>query len=422
MSSEILKLIPADLINFLLVVLFSLLIGLEQRRHHIKEEFERLFGTDRTITLIGILGYILYIISPQNLMLFLGGLVALTILLGIFYFQKIKFQQKFGLTSVITSIVVYCLAPLLYTQPHWFVFLVVVCLLILTEIKENLFEFSQKFDDKEFITLAKFLVLACVFLPLLPDAPISPAINISPYRFWLAIVVVSGISYASYLLKKFVFPKSGIILTGILGGLYSSTATTVILAKKSREGSGGKKIIPAIFSATTMMYLRIFLLSLFFNRNIALVLIIPFVILMIISALLTYYFIRISRGRDEIPEVVVPSHRNPLEFKTAIVFAGLFIIFALITGFVMKTYGGSGISRLSWVVGVTDIDPFIINLLQGKWNIENQIIAVSIINATTSNNILKMVYALMFSGKSIHKFIIVGFSILIAAGILIALL
>src|ERR1017187_1893848 len=280
MFQEIIKLIPPDIIKFMLVVLFSLLIGLEQRVHYIEQQFESRFGTDRTFTLIGILGFILYIISPDTMFLFLGGGAVVSVLLSIYYLEKIKEQKTYGITSLVTAIITYCLAPLVYTQHVWLVLLIVVCVLVITEIKETLFEFSKKFDNHEFITLAKFLVLAGVILPLLSDKPISAAINISPYKFWLAIVAVSGISYFSYLLKKFVFPESGIILTGILGGLYSSTSTTIILARKSKGfPEEGNKVVAAILLATTMMYLRIFLLGLFFNKDIALQMLPPFSIL-----------------------------------------------------------------------------------------------------------------------------------------------
>ena len=262
--ANLLQDIPPDFIKFFLVVVFSLLIGLEQRRQYIDLAFESLFGTDRTFTLIGILGFILYVINPDSMAPFLGGGAIIAGLLGIFYFQKIQIDKKFGLTSIIIALITYCLAPLVFTQPLWLTLLVVVCVLIITEVKESLFQFSQKVSNDEFITLAKFLVLAGVLLPLLPDTPISAYLPVSSYHFVLAIVAVSGISYFSYLLKKFVFPDSGIILTGILGGLYSSTATTIILARKSKEDNASNKVVPAIFLATAMMYLRIFLLAFFF--------------------------------------------------------------------------------------------------------------------------------------------------------------
>ena len=422
MGEEILHLIPPGIIKFILVTVFSLLIGLEQRKHYIKEEFESRYGTDRTFTLIGILGFILYVISPQTLIPFLGGGLAITALLAINYFQTIAIQKKFGITSLVIALITYCLAPLVYTQPSWLVLLIVVSVLILTEIKETLFQFSSKFDNNEFITLAKFLVITGVILPLLPDKTISDTFNFSPYKFWLAIVAVSGISYFSYLLKKFVFPHSGIILTGILGGMYSSTATTIILAKKSKELPEKNKVAAAIILGTTMMYVRLFLLALFFNKTLALKLAPSFAIFIVISSAIALYFLWIHKRHKEKPATAqnFQPNNNPLEFKTALLFAGLFIFFAVITGLVTKNYGTGGINVLSFVVGVTDIDPFILNLFQSKWNIENAVIIMAVLNAVTSNNLLKMIYGISLSDKSIRNLLITGFSILVVAGLLMS--
>ena len=421
METTILQYINPDFIKFALVLVFSLLIGLEQRRHHIDMEAEELFGTDRTFTLIGVLGYLLYIISPNNLSPFLGGGAVVTLFLAIFYYQKIQIKKKFGLTSIIIALITYCLAPLIYTQPLWLVLLLIVCVLIITEIKGELSAFSHKVDDSEFITLGKFIVLAGVILPLLPNTPISPLINVSPYKCWLAIVVVSGISYLSYLLKKFVFPQAGILLTGILGGLYSSTATTVILARKSKEQPTDSRIVPAIFLAITMMYLRLFLLAFIFNQPIAFLLLPYFVVFILVTVGLALYFIKAYKATNDDtknPDQTVAPHSNPLEFKTSLLFGGLFIVFAVITGFVSEKYGGTGVNILAFLVGVTDIDPFIMNLFQSKLPIANAIITMAVLNAITSNNILKMVYALSFSEKSLRKRLIVGFAILIGVGVI----
>jgi uncharacterized membrane protein (DUF4010 family) len=416
--------IPPDLIKFLLVALFSLLIGLEQRRQYIDQAPETLFGTDRTFTLIGVAGFILYVVSPQTMLPYIMGGAMLGGLLTVYYVQKMKLHQKFGITSLVTALITYGLAPLVYTQSHALVLLVVVAVLIITEIKENLRQFSKKFGNDEFISLAKFIVLAFVILPLLPDAPISAEIAISPYKCWLAIVVVSSISYFSYLLRKFVFPDTGILLTGVLGGLYSSTATTVILARKSKENISGNRVVGAIFLAITMMYLRIFLLALFFNQEVAMKLLPYFAVLIVVSTLIALYFSKIKKtdvGKTN--EKIAPAaHQNPLEFKTALLFGVLFVVFALVTKYVIENYGAHGVSSLAFVVGVTDIDPFIINLFQGKLNIDVAVITIAVLNAITSNNVLKLIYALTLSDKSIRKDLIIGFGILIVAGIVAVLI
>lgn len=422
--NELINLLPPDLIKFVLVVLFSLLIGLEQRRQFLNSTIGSRFGTDRTFTLIGILGFILYSLSPTTLIPFLGGGLILGLFLAIFYFNKGFQQKEFSLTSIIVALITFCLAPIIYTQPDWLVISIVVCVLILVEIKEVLFDFSKKIDNSEFITLAKFLVIAGVILPLLPNESISEIISISPYKFWLAIVAVSGISYFSYLLKKFVFTKSGIILTGILGGLYSSTATTFILAKKSKELEEDNKITAAIILATTMMFIRIFILALLFNKPIAMQLAPAFAVFAIVSALIALYFIWLDEKQTNKIEIKqeINSMSNPLEFKTSLLFGTLFIAFVVLTGFVNKQYGTSGIKFLSFVVGVTDIDPFIMNIFQSKWSTTNGVLAAAVINAVTSNNLLKMIYSITLSKKSIRKPIIFGFSILIVIGLVASIL
>ena len=423
-SNEFINLLPEDLVKFVLVVLFSLLIGLEQRKQFLDSNIGSRFGTDRTFTLIGILGFILYSLSPTTLIPFLGGGFVLSMFLAIFYFVRGFHQKKFSLTSIVVALITFCLAPIIYTQPDWLVILIVVSVLILVEIKEALFDFSKKFDDDEFITLAQFLVIAGVILPLLPNETFSEIITISPYKFWLAIVAVSGISYSSYLLKKFVFPKSGIVLTGILGGLYSSTVTTFILAKKSKELDEDYKITAAIILATTMMFIRIFILALLFNQPIAMQLAPSFSLFVVVTTLFALYFLWLDKKKINKVKTKqeISSMSNPLEFKTSLVFGILFIVFALLTSFVNKQYGTSGIQILSFVVGITDIDPFIINIFQSKWNITDSVLTTAVINAVTSNNLLKMIYSISLSKRKIRKPILFSFSILIIIGLVVSFL
>jgi len=417
-------LIPDEFIRFLLVLVFSLVIGLEQRRHHITENEVLLFGTDRTFTFIGLLGYVLFIADPKSYLPFLTGFVIIGLLLAIQYFQKINQHNNYGLTSSILALLTYCLPIMVFTQPVWLLLAFVVVILILTELKDHFISLSKKASEVEFITLAKFIAFAGVILPLLPDQPISAQIPISPYNLWLAVVVVSGISYISYLLKKFVFPDSGILLTGILGGLYSSTATTVIIARREKQGSAGKQAVSAIMIANGMMYLRILVLAFLFNNAIATALSIPFLFLFVICLVLA----KISGKKDdEISPSLAESmnttgNKNPLELKTAVVFGILFVFFAIVTEYVTKTYGDTGVTSLAFIVGVTDIDPFLLNLLQHQGGITETTVALAIINATNSNNILKMIYALVLSSKNLNKSLIINFSILIFSGLAASLL
>jgi len=292
--------------------------------------------------------------------------------------------------------------------------LVVVIILIIVEIKENLFAFSKEFDRKEFTTLAKFIIIAGIILPLLPHNPLSKEINISPYQIWLSIVAVSGISYFSYLLKKFVFPNSGIILTAILGGLYSSTATTIILAKKSKEENDYIKISSGIFAASGMMYLRILILAWIFNINVAVMLLPYFLVFTLVCfSIIAIFQIKNKHTTDDTGQV--NNSQNPLEFKTAFVFGLLFGFFVVLTNFVVSNYGNMGVKILSLLVGITDIDPYIINLFHGaNGSLQINTIVTATIIASASNNIIKMIYSIIVGNRAIRWNVIIGFSILIA--------
>lgn len=413
---DILNSIPIDFKNFILIALLSLLIGMEQRKQHIDDKEGSRFGTDRTLTLIGIFGFIMYVIDKEKMLLFIIGGLGLLVFLVIAYTNRIKIQNEFGITSLVIALITYSLTPLAYLQPIWLVLLVVVTVLIVAEIKEDLFNISKNFGRDEFTILAKFLIIAGIILPLLSHQPFSTKISISPYQIWLAVVAVSGISYFSYLLKKFVFPKSGIIITALLGGLYSSTATTIILAKKSKGNKASLKTSAGIIGATGMMYIRIFLLAWIFNAEVANKLLIPFLILIIVSLALGFYFFNKANSSDMVIEM--EKDKNPLEFKTAFIFGVLFSFFAVITNIIVSNYGNMGVNILSFIVGVTDIDPYILNLFQTEsLKISVNTIATATILATTSNNFIKMIYSIVIGSSEIKNKIIMGFSILIVVSL-----
>ena len=201
--------VPRELVTFVLVTLFSLLIGLSQRRISLKREGETtLFGTDRTFTFIGILGYLLYILDPTDMRLFMGGGAVLGLLLGLNYYVKQSQFHVFGVTTIIIALITYCMAPIVATQPSWFYVMVVVTVLLLTELKHTFTEFAQRMKNDEMITLAKFLAISGIILPMLPHKNLIPDINLTPYSIWLATVVVSDSpSFFTFSRPTFIIPS-----------------------------------------------------------------------------------------------------------------------------------------------------------------------------------------------------------------------
>jgi len=424
--------LPDGLTNFLLVLAFSLLIGLSQRRLYLNKE-TALFGSDRTFTLIGLFGYILYLFKPTDFVLFAGGGLILAMLLGLSYYFKVSRVGDYGMTSIITALVTYCIGPLVCLTPSWFYVSVVVVVLLLAEMKTTFVGLAQKMNNDEFITLAKFLLICFIILPMLPDERIIPEISLTPYRIWLATVIVSAISYISYLLRQYVFPQSGVLVSGIVGGLYSSTATIGILSKKSKTAPVQMlpQYLTAMFLAIGMMFLRLMIIIAIFNWTVFTSLLLPMFLMMLFSCgtgLFMYYRHRKDHGiteKNTDEEAIRETTENPLEFKVALIFAFLFVLFTLLTHYSIKYMGTGGVTILSMVSGFGDITPFILNLMEGQFaGISGNLMVSSCLLAMLSNNVIKMTYAIGFSGarKELMKPLIGGFTAICLINLVIFLL
>ena len=417
---------PAELVTFVLVTLFSLLIGLNQRKISLKREGETtLFGTDRTFTFIGILGYLLYILDPSEMRLFMGGGLILGLLLGINYYVKQAQFHVFGVTTIIIALITYCLAPIVSTQPSWFYVMVVVTVLLFTEMKRTFTEIAQQMENDEIATLAKFLAISGIILPMLPNENIIPEVNLTPYSIWLATVVVSGISYLSYLLRRYVFRESGVLVSGVIGGLYSSTATISVLARKSRTAQLNEisEYVAAMLLAVSMMFLRFLILILIFSKDVFSI-VYPYLLIMAVaaaaSAWLTYARDK-HRQKAGQPTSEEENSSNPLEFKVALIFAILFVVFTLLTHYTLLYAGTDGLNLLSFITGLSDITPFILNLLQGTGGVATLVIAACSMQAIISNIVVNMCYAIFFSGarKELIPRILGGFGTVISINLLL---
>src|SRR3990172_950192 len=280
--------IPEVFFNFVITLLLSLLIGFEQRKRQDQQneddEERAVFGTDRSFAFIGVLGFVLFILDQKNMILFTVGAAIVALYFAIFYYQKIVQHKSYGITSILVALITYTLGPIVVTQPKWLTILIAVSVLILVERKASFEKLSTKIDISEFFTLGKFLIIAGVVLLITPRDLLIPYINISPYSFWLTVVIVSSISYISYLLHRYVFPKSGVLISGVLGGLYSSTATTMVLSRRAKDiNPPSNEYASSIIAATGMMYIRILILMFIFNRDIFYFLYGYIVILLVVS-------------------------------------------------------------------------------------------------------------------------------------------
>ena len=386
------------LLHFLLVTVFSFLIGLEVRtykdRFHSNNDRINFIGTARTYTFIGMLGFIFYKIEPIHLSLYIAVLISLTILYSIFYYKRV-ISQKQSILLYLVMLCVYSFGPISILYPLWMPSLLFVLIIFILNAKLSIQRLSIGINLKEFETLGKMVLLSAVILPILPDTKVIPYIPLSPFKIWLAVVVISGISYGGYLSQKYLFPNRGYFVTGIIGGSYSSTATTVVLARKANLLGVNTLIDASIIAATSIMYIRLILVAMVFNFSIGEKLVVPFSIFALLGFGLSIFYMRYAKNDKGDLDL---DDSNPLELRTAFIFAFLFVVMMILTEYVIRFYGSEGLKALSFMVGFSDIDPFVLSILTGKYTVNLNEILSAIIIASGSNNLLKAIYAIYFGG------------------------
>ncbi|MGA7802730.1 MAG: DUF4010 domain-containing protein [Gammaproteobacteria bacterium] len=389
-----LQVVPPLLTQFVLTAAFSFVIGLELHGYRRANRPDLGFGTTRTFTLIGILGFVLYALDDHGL-LYAVGLLGLLGFLWIYYARHAAAHAS--LLTPLIGVLTYLVGPAIMGFPGWFPVLFVVTLLLMLGEKPGIRRLSDTFHSEEMVTLAKFLIMAGVVLPLLPDRQIASFVTVTYYQVWLALLLVSGLSYASYLAQAYFFRARGLLLTGLLGGLYSSTAATVVIGRRARELAMSREITPALILATTMMYLRLLILvAALGHGDAAARLLVPFGAFVATSLAAAWFLSRGGSARVESAQMPAAAQplKHPLEVTTATVFALLFVAFAAITHAVIARFGTGGLHALSVFVGFTDIDPFVLSLLAGKFHVSVGQLTGAIIVASGSNNLLKAGYAL----------------------------
>ena len=249
-----------------------------------------------------------------------------------------------------SNLIAYMIGPVALTQPPWVVVAVSVTAVLLLGTREKLHGLIKVIPQDELLTVGKFLILVGIILPLVPNHPVTAATPLTPYHVWLAVVAVCTLSYLSYLLQKYLPARNTALLPAVLGGIYSSTATTVVLAKRQREASAARSDLAAgIVAATAVMYLRLGAILALFDLHLAWDLAPALGTLFVVGATLATYEWRKSAEQQSDTNLHIPAI-NPLQIPTAITFAVIFVVISVVTESIRTAFGQTGVLVLSVLV------------------------------------------------------------------------
>lgn len=390
--------------KFLLLLGLSFFLGLAYEDLYGRSQFNHPGGV-RTFPMLSMSGVCLYLLEPQYGLVFAAGLVILGLWLLAYYQYHLHHsgrneESAGGLVALTCSLLAYLLGPITIMQSSWFAIGLTVSSVLFLGARKRLHDIARQVPSDEITATGKFLILTGIVLPLLPDAPVTDFTPITPYQVWLAVVVVCGISYGSYLIQRYKSEQGGVWLTSVLGGIYSSTITTVVLARHAEK----KRISPEMFHfsiilSTSMVYIRLLVIILAFNHALARQMLPTLIGLFFMSLVLSLILYGRHQVGKTIAEKVVFTQKNPLELAPALIFATLFVFVSLASAWAKRNFGDAGLYTLATVVGVSDISPFVVSLAQDSVHgLNAKVVSAAILIATSSNNLLKAVYAIIFAG------------------------
>ena len=383
--------LPHEAVKILLVLFLSFLIGLEREEHKATERYYG-FGGVRTFPLIGLIGYAVALLSGPQLVPLTLGLIVVGSFLLLSYWHKLSRSDVAGVTSEMSGLTTFLVGALVSYDHFWIATALTVASLFLLELKAVLEKLATRIPPEEIFTFAKFLLLTAVILPILPRQEFG-RFHINPFKTWLVVVAVSTISYGSYVLQKITKGRGGITFAAFLGGAYSSTVTTVVISRRAAREKHPHLFAGAILIASGVMYVRLVILVGFFNRQLVTMLAPEFLILAFVAVATGWFW---SRRPDEM--VTQPKRefepKNPLELLAAFLFALLFLAMLVATQLAGTYLGRAGVNTLAAIMGITDVDPFIMGMTQAAGAVTSlKVAAVAVLIAAASNNLIKGVYA-----------------------------
>jgi uncharacterized membrane protein (DUF4010 family) len=384
-------------LRFFIALGLSLLIGLERESSGYYNK-GRVFAGVRTYSLIGVFGFscgwLVHINVPYALPV---GMLSLAALAIVGYLAKLK-NDFVGWTSEVAAMLTFVMGALCLLTDIWVPLALGIVGTFLLSEKAMFEHYVERLNKAEFLAVLKFMLITLIILPVLPNHDYTE-FHLNPRKIWQIVVLVSTVGFLGYFLTKKFGSRAGLWLSGLLGGIVSSTAVSIAtgrIAQKSPER--GVSALQSAILASSIMYLRILALIWFVRPGLVEYVWLKLVILAVIGLILS---IHREHGDQSKSKTTVQTLRNPFEIRPALIFATLFVALSVASILAQKFYGDAGLLTLAGITGVTDIDPFILSVVNQSALI--RIVAIpAIIVSMMSNTIVKGIY-FGFLAKNVRR-------------------
>ncbi len=404
--------------RFAVAIGLGLLLGLERERA--KEDTEQAFAGVRTFALITLMGAVTAFFQ-QELELdgfAFAGFAAISALVVVSYAVAAG-KGEIGMTTEVTALLAFILGALCgWGEVRVASAAAVACLLLLA-LKENLHQLAQRVESADVYATLKFALISVIILPLLPNETFGPAPLdvINPYKVWLMVVLIAGLNFVGYLLVKVLGNEHGIGLTGVLGGLVSSTAVTLSFSQRSRkEPAQAQAFVLAIVIAWTIMFVRVVVMTGVVYRPLAAPLGVALGMMTLVGLGISLVLWRRSRSR---PTGTVTTGANPFELGEAIKFGLLFGVVTVAAKAAEVYLGEGGLYLAGAVAGLTDVDAIALSManLAATSPESTTVAARTIVIAVLANTVTKTAMAVSMGAPALRRTLLFTTGVLLVSAI-----
>jgi uncharacterized membrane protein (DUF4010 family) len=410
--------------NFLIALLIGALVGIEREKHKTAEHPES-FGGLRTFILFAQAGAVGAWLS-QHLntpWLFIATVLAVTVAVVTAYVLENRIKpDSLGLTTEIAAITVCLLGGMvMYGYPELAVALGILTSAVLA-FKQPLHGVVQKLGTDDLYAGLKLLIATFIVLPLLPTEPIDPLQALNPQKLWLLVILISGLSLVGYVAVRWLGPARGTAVTGLSGGLASSTAMSLSFARQSRidkDPLAGDMLAAGILIAWTVMFARVVVTVAIVYAPLVAKVLVPFAAMGIATAILAglFYWLGTRRKRPIAPSEQVKV-KNPFSLAAATRFGLLFAVVLLVVKLAERYAPVEGLYVVAAVAGLTDVDAITLSMAEfARDSTDLGTAAAAIAIAALSNTLVKCGMVVALGSRPLRQRLTLATAAILAVGL-----
>jgi uncharacterized membrane protein (DUF4010 family) len=392
----------------------GLLVGLQ------RERTENRLGGIRTFPLYSLLGtFAGFLANVHGGWVILAGFLAVlgTLLLSNF-FRSHQGRSEFGQTTEVAALVTFAIGAYLVNGDRSVAIIATGIVVVLLHLKGPMHYFVEKMGREDMAGIMQFVVISLIVLPLLPDRGYGPFEVLNPFDIWRMVVLIVGMSLAGYIAYKFLGQNAGILLGGTLGGLISSTATTVSYSRRTRQTPKASRLaVIIILIASTIAYVRVLVEIAVVTPTHFKQIVLPVAVMLAWMIVISGFAYFVQRAERE----EIPSHGNPAQLKSALVFGVIYAFVLLAVAAAKQWFGESALYAVSIISGLTDMDAITLSLsrMVETRHLEAEMGWRLILVASLSNLVFKGILAAVLGGPRFAARIAIFFAVAIGGGLAI---